>query len=158
MTMNKIFTLLVACMVLTGAAWAQNVTPTNTWKKRCSQNNYCEIYNRINVAQNGQARLAEFAIGFPKNTNRARGVVILPLGILVQPGVGLHIDDKNSYKFSINHCSEQGCVAYIDLNDDIINAMKMGGEARFVFFAANTQKLVIPMTLSGFTNAFNSIP
>ncbi len=125
------------------------------WKTRCEPNGYCEMFVRLNNGTDeSAARLAEFAIGFPKELETGRGVIILPLGVLVQPGIGLSIDDSASYKFEISHCTNQGCFAFIDVNDLVLEQLKKGSNANFVFYAQNTKKFKIAMPLKGFTKAY----
>lgn len=160
--MNKVkilslFTLTIALGALTWFSLLPSNAAGSAWNTRCDDNGYCEMFQRINADEKGTARLAEFAIGFPDGAKTARGVVVLPLGILVQPGVGMHVDEKDSFKFAINHCSDSGCIGYIDLNDAVLSKLKSGTEASFVFFATNGKKIRIPMSLVGFSKAFGKV-
>lgn len=149
---------LFCVLPLTNNAQAQN--PEN-WTVRCqdlkdSEDQHCEMFQRLVMKDSGQ-RLLEFAIGIPPGEKTPRGVVVMPLGILLEPGVQLMVDDTNSFKFDVRFCDNGGCVAYLRLNDAVLNAMRRGNEGKIVFTLQSYQKANIPFSLSGFSKAYSEI-
>ncbi|HRC26460.1 MAG TPA: invasion associated locus B family protein, partial [Alphaproteobacteria bacterium] len=83
-----------ATLILTNAfaagkadkAAAGGVKTESLWTVRCQESDkkreHCEVFQRLIVKETG-ARAAEFAIGFPEDKNVARGVIVLPLGMLL---------------------------------------------------------------------------
>lgn len=116
----------------------------------------CEIFQRL-VVKESLARVAEFAIGFPEGSEIARGVIVLPLGILLQPGVEMRIDDGKPYAFKIRYCTEAGCFAYVNLDKDLLETMRKGTSANFAFKAADGKDVNLSMTLSGFGTALKGL-
>lgn len=155
--MRTLFFLLIACLYALPAA-AQELP--SAWGTRCEKDakgraQACEMYQRLVDMQSGM-RVAEFAIGF-HGGNTARGVIVLPLGILLPGGVTMSIDDQESFKFSVRYCTAQGCIAHVDLDDNLIALMKANGQAIFRYRTYQGEMIKMPMTLAGFTKAYNEI-
>ncbi|MCB9973085.1 MAG: invasion associated locus B family protein [Rhodospirillales bacterium] len=141
----------------TEAGAAGDAKPVEPWGKRCSEETkHCEIVQRLTVQETGK-RFAEFAIGYPDDADGARGVVILPLGVLLEPGVRMQIDDGQVYQFTFRYCGAGGCVAVIRLSDALIAEMKKGNAATIQFMSAKGQKINVPITLKGFTKAIREV-
>lgn len=116
----------------------------------------CEIFQRLVMAETNQ-RVAEFAIGYPVDMDTARGVVIMPLGILLPPGVQMMIDDGEPFQFKVRYCNQGGCYAYLALNDAVINQLKKGTEAAFLFMDPSGKTVRVNMSLKGLTKALKEI-
>ena len=114
----------------------------------------CEIYQRQDMKDSGQ-RVIELAIGYPEGQEDARGIFILPMGILLEPGVKLTIDDGKPLAFGVRYCLPNGCFAYVSLNDDLLSRLSNGTQA--VVVRANGEPLSIPMPLKGFTKALGEV-
>lgn len=142
------------------------------WNLRCAipkdsdgTEERCEIFQRLSVKESGK-RLVEVAIG-PADANAepdengvvpaAKGVVILPLGIMLQPGVVLQIDEGQVYRFNARTCVPNGCIANIDLPTAMVDEMKQGKTAKIMFIVANGQKAAVPLVLDGFSAAYGQI-
>lgn len=116
----------------------------------------CEIFQRLSLKDTGQ-RVVEMAIGFPDDKDAARGIFILPLGILLQPGVTMQIDDNPPLKFAVRYCVPNGCVAYVNLNDTILDMLKKGESANVIVKQANGEDITLPIVLKGITKALGEI-
>ena len=137
-----------------------------TWSVRCEKKEdfkadhkrgKCEMYQRQDMKNNGQ-RVIELAIGYPKDQKEARGIFILPMGILLTPGsVKLTIDDGAPMNFDVRYCLPNGCYAYVTLSDDVLSTMSKGTQAVVEVTNASGKKLDIPMPLKGFTAALKEI-
>jgi invasion protein IalB len=83
--------------------------------------------------------------------------VNLPLGVPLAPGVGLQIDGGKPIRLPYQMCSPNvGCIAAIQAKNKLVTALKKGNKA---VFAIALEKKVgkIPVSLLGFTKAFNHI-
>ena len=132
------------------------------WVERCSKpegakKERCEIFQRISLKDSGQ-RVLEFAIAMSEEKGKyAQGVVILPLGIKVQQGVRMQIDENDPYRFNVHHCEANGCVGFVDMDKKLLNKMKKGEIITLGMFAASGKPLNIKMSLSGFSKALKKI-
>lgn len=122
------------------------------WSIRCTAKKgdparECEAFQRLVVAKTGQ-RVAEFAVGFPKDKKEGgRGVVVLPLGILLTEGIEMQIGDGQKFKFMPRYCTNEGCFAFIDVDQTLLNALKQGTVIEFSAKAMNGEDVKIKMTL-----------
>lgn len=144
-----------------GEAQAAEISQTS-WTQRCSDleggKKYCEIFKKLVFAKNGE-RIAELAVGYPEGQKAARGVAILPLGILLNKsdGVQMQIDDQKPFTFQIRYCTNDGCFGYLNFNDAVLALMKKGKTADFSFFAATGKKVTVKLPLQGFSKALENI-
>jgi invasion protein IalB len=155
--MRLLFVVFFTLIFLIPPAAAED----SAWGTRCEkdkrgQPTACEMYQRLVDVQTGM-RVAEFAIGIHGEDGAARGVIILPLGILLQPGVLMSIDNQETFKFAVRYCTAQGCYAYVDLNDQLLALMQANGNAVFRFQTHQGEMIEMPMTLMGFTKAYDAI-
>lgn len=149
------------------AAEDQKITfEESSWEKRCQKDEktgkedpkLCEIFKLIRV-QESKGRVAEFAIGKNEKNKEGTysGVVVLPLGVLLEEGILFKIDDNKPVMFKPRFCAQIGCVSYITLDDNLINTMKKGEKISFGFRSSNGQKVNIDMVLSGFGKAIGGL-
>jgi invasion protein IalB len=108
------------------------------------------------VKDTGQ-RVVEMAVGFPKDKQNARGIVIAPLGILLQPGVQMKIDDREAFKFHVRFCDTAGCFAFIELNDKVLSAMKAGQKIVLIFQSIDGKSVNVELSLKDFAKALAAI-
>jgi len=142
-------------------AQAEAKKAPDIWVSRCNKNiegkeKYCEIYQRLIVKETNQ-RMVEFAIGYPEGSSEARGVLILPLNILLPKHVEIQIDNGKLFSAQIHHCLQNGCYALLNLPEEILNKMRKGSEVTIAFYAANNQRVAINMSLAGFTKALAKV-
>lgn len=131
------------------------------WDTRCveqeGKGKTCEMFQRLSVKESGQ-RILEFALAKPDaETKVSRGVVVLPLGILLKPGVMMQIDDGDKFRFDINHCNEGGCFAFVDLNQQVVQSFQRGNVAHILIMSADGKKIQLDLNLTGFSKAYRSL-
>jgi invasion protein IalB len=120
----------------------------------------CEIFSKLEV-EGTKARIAEFAIGFPEDKTlkkgNARGVIILPLGILLQEGITMTVDEGKPLAFTSRFCTKGGCFSFVDLDKDLIESMKKGKAINMRFKTGANQKANLIMSLENFGKALARI-
>jgi invasion protein IalB len=135
------------------------------WKVRCSseeaskaeqKRGKCEVFQQL-IVQETKKRFAEFAIGFPEGQKEARGIMILPLGVLLEPGVEMQIDDQQPFKFKVRYCEPGGCAAFLSLNDSVLNMLKNGKVAKVSLQSAQGKTLSFDLSLKGFADVFKQV-
>jgi invasion protein IalB len=142
----------VAAQKSSGPAWAQ----------RCEKKSkYCEVFQQLSVQRKGgkQAqRLIEFAVGYPPDKKgQARGVFVLPLGMLLSNDTTVSIDGKPAFTFRVHHCDAGGCVAVLDLPASTLATLRKGRQMTVALVAQNGQKIDIDMQLDGFGAALDKV-
>lgn len=177
-TMGKSKIMLAAAVALVAAAGflftsvqpvASQDKEVSAWTVRCDkdgaegQKGHCEIFQRLIVKETGQ-RFAEFAITVPQNDKAndkaneedAKGVVILPLGILLPGGAQMSIADQK-FRFQIRYCTQQGCFAFLDMNSKLLDMMRKGEKAVLTFNAVSGKSMNVDISLAGFTKSLEEI-
>ncbi|MFP4097539.1 MAG: invasion associated locus B family protein [Alphaproteobacteria bacterium] len=152
--------LIATCFLPAGTAFAQS--DEVAWAVRCEEDEqgnaaHCEMFTRLNL-KDTDTRLVEFALGYPKEGDQvARGIIIVPLGILLQEDVVLSVDEEEKLRARPRYCSENGCYVYVTLPESLVSAMKRGNEASLMFRAANGRPVAVKVSLAGFTKTTRTL-
>ena len=109
----------------------------------------CEVYQRLVQKETGK-RFVEVAIGFPKEKQGARGIIVVPLGVLLQAGMSIKVDDGKEYKFQARFCDNNGCFGYVDLNETLLDSLRKGKTLLVSFQALNKKQISVSVSLKDF--------
>ncbi len=166
---HLLFGVLAALFIVTAnGVFAADPAPTEKpWSIRCNKDEKgkevaapkrgnCEIFQRLVEKESGK-RFVEVAVGFPKDKSAARGIIIVPLGILLQPGMTMKVDDGKEYKFQVRYCDGNGCFGYVDLNDELLGALRKGTKLTVTFQALNKKPISVVITLKDFAAALTEV-
>lgn len=91
------------------------------------------------------------------NRIEAFAEIVVPLGVYLPGGLGLKVDDQPARAAPFERCISEGCVVRAPISSSMIEAMRRGSTATIVIFSAPEQPVQIPISLSGFTAAFQAI-
>ena len=84
--------------------------------------------------------------------------VLAPLGVLLPNGLGLNVDGNDMGRVAFVRCLPNGCVAEVELDDDLIDVLSKGTSAIFVVFKTPEEGVGIPVSLAGFSEGFAALP
>lgn len=84
--------------------------------------------------------------------------IIIPPGLLIQPGIRIQIDKTNKGTAKFQICSQQACIVEARLSPGIIGSMKRGNQMNLIGLGQNGKQVVFPATLTGFTAAYDGDP
>jgi len=84
--------------------------------------------------------------------------VLAPLGVLLPNGLGLNVDGTDMGRVAFVRCLPNGCVAEVELDDDLIDVLSKGTSAIFVVFKTPEEGVGIPVSLEGFSEGFAALP
>lgn len=84
--------------------------------------------------------------------------VLAPLGVLLPNGLGLNVDGEDMGRVAFVRCLPNGCIAEVELDDDIIDVLSNGTTALFVVFKTPEEGVGIPVSLDGFAEGFAALP
>jgi len=147
-----------AAISLTGASHAQG--PGQGWFKVCTKqedNDVCVVQNII-AASTGQLLTAVGLIMVEGKVNNRIMQVSVPSARNIQPGVSMQIDGGKAQRLPYSVCMPDKCVAQVPLTDAIVSSFKRGGEAVFTSVNFQGSPNPIPVSLQGFTSAFDGEP
>ena len=115
----------------------------------------CNIFQ--NVTNDKKKVVLQVAIGYRPDSSEPQALFTLPLGVLLQPGIEFKGGTAEAMRIPFSVCVKNGCVAITKLEPATIKGMKAGTKGGVKFAAAQKQIIEIPVSLSGFTAAFNSL-
>jgi invasion protein IalB len=78
----------------------------------------------------------------------------MPLGVALEPGVGLVLGTDPMRTAKYRTCTQQGCVVDITIDQKLQAQLDAGKDGRLVFAGSTDNKpIAIPVSLKGYGNA-----
>ena len=113
------------------------------------------------VLNASETPIAEFEIWkIPENAELAAGSVIaLPLGVMLEEGILMQVDQALPRRYRYALCDAGGCYSRLGLSKVEINRMKAGSKMTMTIYAYQSpdQPIDLEVSLAGFTKAFDSL-
>ena len=160
------FALLFALtqIALTRAAHAQGAVRSvhGDWQIRCdtppgAQSEQCALIQSVVAEDRSNAGLTVIVLKTADQKNRLMRVVA-PLGVLLPSGLGLKIDKTDVGRAGFVRCLPNGCVAEVQMDDNLVKQLRSGQSATFIIFQTPEEGIGIPMGLKGFGEGYDKLP
>jgi invasion protein IalB len=120
-----------------------------------AKNEVCALVQSVTAEDRDNVGLTVY---FQKFTNGTRVLrVFAPLGILLPPGLGLKIDNKDVGHAPFLRCHTFACYAQVVLEDGLVEQLKQGQTAIFIIFQTEEAGIGIPISLAGFGEALKEL-
>lgn len=159
---------ILSCSMLSGYASAQSAEDKATkgvygdWKLRCdsppgSTNELCIIQQNVVDDQDPDTRLVVTVYKTADGKSRMMRI-IAPLGVLLPSGLGVRIDQTDMGRVGFVRCLPSGCVAEVRLEDGLLEQLRTGQNITFIVFKNLEQGVGVPVSLSGFADAYDKLP
>jgi invasion protein IalB len=118
----------------------------------------CEMQQVLEDSKSGQA-LIRISIAYPRNSDKPVLRVMTPLGVLLNQGLGLQINDGKTIRLPFAICigKPQACIVEGTMEKDIVDAMRRGKTGKLTIAFGNKQTLDAPFSLNGFTKSLTSL-
>lgn len=116
-----------------------------------AKNEVCALVQSVTAEDKDNIGLTVYFQKFSNGTRVLR--VFAPLGILLPPGLGLKIDDKDVGHAPFLRCHTFACYAQVVVEDPLVEQLKNGKTAVFIIFQAEEAGIGIPISLNGFKEA-----
>lgn len=120
-----------------------------------SKNEICALVQSVTAEDRNNVGLTVYFQRFSNGTRVLR--VFAPLGILLPPGLGLKIDDKDVGNAPFLRCTTFACFAQVVVDDPLVEQLRTGKTAIFVIFQTEEAGIGIPISLSGFAQALAAL-
>jgi invasion protein IalB len=131
----------------------------NDWQIRCRSENDCFMYQLVNDPRG--APVAEINIvALPDDIPAVAGfTVVSPLRTLLTEGLTLQVDNGRVQQYPFLYCAPVGCASRFGYEQSGLNQFKRGNVARLTIVAVDrpAQPVILDVSLSGFTAAFNAL-
>jgi invasion protein IalB len=155
----------LAGIALAGApAHAQGTVKSvhGDWQIRCdtppgAQGEQCALIQSVTAEDRPNVGLTVIVLKTADQKSRLMRV-LAPLGVLLPSGLGLKIDATDVGRAGFVRCLPNGCVAEVQMNDDLLKQLRGGQQATFIIFQTPEEGIGIPMSLKGFGEGFDKLP
>ena len=139
------------------AAAKTNSEQVGDWVLRCDppqagQAKQCEMAQILSDRE-GKRDLLLIRLGYPPAEGEALALIVVPLDVLLPPGLGLKVDARDPAMVPIRHCDANGCLAPWRPSADDLAAMKGGKELLVLLRNRDGKQLGLPVSLKGFSAA-----
>ncbi len=117
----------------------------------------CQIVQSVNQNDSGQL-VFQTAVGYVPDNESPILYMTAPLGIFLPRGISIFVDDDEEGRTAqVLRCTENGCLAVLAMQPELVQKLKKGNEGRLIFGATAQQNVAIPLSLTGFTRAFDAL-
>jgi invasion protein IalB len=82
-------------------------------------------------------------------------ITAVPPGMLLQPGLRIQIDDQPQVEVKYGICFPNACYGELEVDDAFVTKLKAGGKLTLTTLNQQAKPVNFPMTLAGFTKAFD---
>jgi invasion protein IalB len=120
-----------------------------------AKNGVCALVQSVTAEDKNNIGLTVYFQKFSNGTRVLR--VFAPLGVLLPPGLGLKIDDKDVGHAPFLRCHNFACYAQVVVEDTLVDQLKTGKTAIFIIFQTEEAGIGIPISLSGFGEALAAL-
>ena len=132
------------------------------WQIRCdtppgAQGEQCALIQSVTAEDRPNVGLTVIVLKTADQKSRLMRV-LAPLGVLLPSGLGLKIDKTDVGRAGFVRCLPNGCVAEVQMNEDLLKQLRTGQQATFIIFQTPEEGIGIPMSLKGFGEGFDKLP
>ena len=157
--------IAVAALVMaTAPAHAQGTVKSvhGDWQVRCdtppgAQGEQCALFQSVTAEDRPNVGLTVIILKTADQKNRLMRV-LAPLGVLIPSGLGLKIDKTDIGKAGFVRCLPNGCVAEVQMADELVRQLRTGQTATFIIFQTPEEGIGFPMSLAGFGEGYDKLP
>ncbi|MEN3931767.1 invasion associated locus B family protein [Microvirga sp. W0021] len=152
-------------LLLAGSAAAQQPEAAENrfddWELSCNpqpatQQSGCRISQQLAIQESGKTVFAVTILPGEKK-NELVGVVSIPLGGYIAPGIELRIDNKNAYKILVETCNTSGCHAGFTVSPKLQRELMAGKKAQFRIWTTKAQPTDVTVSLTGIKKAIEAL-
>jgi len=164
-TYGVLVAALLAAFTAISPAAAQGVVKSvhGEWQIRCdtppgAQNEQCVLLQSVKAEDRPNVGLTVLALKTADQKSRLLRV-LAPLGVILPKGVRLVVDGQEvtPAPAPFVRCLPNGCIAEQEISDAMLNRLKTGRSAVFIFFETEEEGIGMPLSLEGFGAGFDSL-
>ena len=132
------------------------------WQVRCdtppgAQGEQCALIQSVTAEDRPNVGLTVIVLKTADQKSRLMRV-LAPLGVLLPSGLGLKIDKTDVGRAGFVRCLPNGCVAEVQMDDNLVKQLRVGQAATFIIFQTPEEGIGIPMGLKGFGEGYDKLP
>lgn len=155
----------VVATLLAAPASAQGVVKSvhGEWQIRCdtppgAQSEQCVLLQSVRAEDRPNVGLTVIVLKTADQKSRLLRV-LAPLGVILPKGLRLVVDGQElgGPPAPFVRCLPNGCIAEQEISDAMLNRLKTGKSAVFIFFETEEEGIGVPLSLEGFAPGFDSL-
>jgi invasion protein IalB len=143
--------------VATYSTGTQTVATYQDWRTACPpailKDQKCQMVQDVLDTKSGTT-VAQVAIG--NEAGKMELIATLPLGLALEPGVGLTLGTDPVRVFAYRTCATGGCIAVMTLDDKTQTALKTAKDGRLLIAGLDGKPVAIPLSLKGYGEAMSA--
>jgi invasion protein IalB len=151
-------------IALSAPVYAQGTVKSvhGDWQIRCdtppgAQGEQCALIQSVTAEDRPNVGLTVIVLKTADQKSRLMRV-LAPLGVLLPSGLGLKIDKTDVGRAGFVRCLPNGCVAEVQMDDNLLKQLRSGQSATFIIFQTPEEGIGIPMSLKGFGEGYDKLP
>jgi invasion protein IalB len=131
------------------------------WSSTCSSGARglpleCALEQRAFVRESGQL-IGMVTIRVPGDTKKPVAMIQVPLGLFLPAGVTVDVDGDMAQNYPLQTCNANGCFAGFPVSDQLLQRLSNGAKLNVIFQYLDKKPFTLPMSLTGFTEAYARI-
>lgn len=130
------------------------------WQSACetlpNNQQICHISQRL-ISEENEQDVFSVTVGFPPSQDNPTIIFTLPLGVKLQPGIRVQIDEREPFDLAYDQCKQIGCLAGVALDKKIVEMLKDGTKMKIAFIRSDDQTSIVSVSLSGFASGLAAI-
>jgi len=123
------------------------------WRLACPKlsdtDNSCELEEDVLDARS-RSELAR--VSFFKIKGQQILLITVPFNVLLQPGLGLQLNNDRPSVYPYETCSNSGCLARVPVDDGFLDKMRDAKSARLLVAGLDGKAVGLPFSLKGFVD------
>lgn len=136
------------------------------WEIRCvrtenAENDPCQMNQTLTDGEgNAVSELSMFALPASQAPAVAGALIAVPLMTQLTEDVRITVDGGGERRYRFTVCDQEGCYARVGFRSEEIDSFKRGASATLTIVPAIApdQKVVLDLSLTGFTAAYSALP
>ncbi|OEO32667.1 hypothetical protein VW23_010345 [Devosia insulae DS-56] len=135
--------------------------PPAPWGARCASDARagaldCVVEQRVVVSNTGQL-LTAVTVRIPPDTKAPVMMIQTPFGLHLPAGLKVAVDGTAFATLPLQTCDGGGCYAGDAVGSELLAALKRGVTLTITFQDAQQRDIAVPVSLNGFTAAYDKI-
>jgi len=159
--LSGLLTMLLVAPAVAQEQAAATPPPPAPWAARCSSDSRtgtpeCLMEQSVVMSNNGQL-LAAVTLRQPPDGAQPVMMIRTPFGLYLPAGLRIAVDEQPIKTLPLQTCDGSGCYAGDVVAPELLAAMKNGTTLQVTFQDAAQRDIGVPVSLAGFTAAYEKI-
>jgi invasion protein IalB len=139
---------------------AESVVAYQDWRVACppaaNKDQRCEMQEDVLDSKSGSP-VVRVGITSQKDAKTGKDTpamgLTLPLGVALQPGVGISLGTDKPTVFGFRTCNQVGCIAVTNLDDKMLASFAAAKDAKVLVAGLDGKVVAIPLSFKGYGDA-----